>query len=74
MQSVSIHSAKTHLSSLISGILRSGESVIIQRHGEAVVEMRPLSSKSRLKTDKALSRIKIKEDPTLPTTGEWDNV
>ncbi len=74
MASVSIHEAKTHLSALISRIERLGEKIIISKHGRAVAELGPISPKSRLKVSKKLKDIKIKEDPTLPTHEEWDNV
>jgi prevent-host-death family protein len=74
MFTVSIHEAKTHLSSLISKVERSGEKVIIKRHGRAVAEINPISHRSRLKVDSTLKKVKIKGDLTLPTLEEWEHV
>jgi antitoxin (DNA-binding transcriptional repressor) of toxin-antitoxin stability system len=74
MTSVSLHEAKTHLSSLVAGIERKGEKIIIFKHGRAVAELGPVSSGSRLKTDKVLKKVQILGDLTAPTTGEWENV
>jgi len=74
MLSVSLHEAKTNLSSLISAIERTGEPVIISRHGRAVAELTPITKKSRLETSPTLKKIRIHGDPTEPTTGEWEHV
>ena len=74
MVSVSLHQAKTHLSSLVSNVERCGERVIIHKHGRAVAEIIPVAGGSRIKTHPSLKKIKIKEDPTAPTTGEWEHV
>lgn len=74
MISVSIHDAKTHLSALIAGIERSGERVIIKRHGRAVAELMPISRKSRLSVDPVLRKVTIHGDLTEPTAGEWEDV
>jgi|WetSurMetagenome_2_1015567.scaffolds.fasta_scaffold50511_2 antitoxin (DNA-binding transcriptional repressor) of toxin-antitoxin stability system len=74
MVSVSLHEAKTHLSSLVSVIERNGEKIIICKHGRAVAEIGPVSSGSRLKTDKELKKVRILGDVMEPTTGEWENV
>lgn len=73
MVSVSIHEAKTHLSSLVSVVERKGEKIIICRHGRAVAEIAPLSRKSRLEVDNELRQIRIIGDATEPTIGEWEN-
>jgi prevent-host-death family protein len=74
MVTVSIHEAKTNLSSLISAVERSGEKVIIQRHGRAIVEINPVSRQSRLKIHSALRKVKILDDPTKPSIEDWENV
>jgi antitoxin (DNA-binding transcriptional repressor) of toxin-antitoxin stability system len=51
----------------------SGEPVIICRHGKAIAELIPLRRGGRTRPDKRLLRIKIKQDPTLPTTSEWED-
>jgi len=74
MVTVNMHEAKAHLSSLIASVERSGEKVIIQRHGRAVAELSPVSHKSRLNVSRKLKRVKILDDLTKPTTEEWENV
>lgn len=74
MLTVSIHEAKAHLSSLISKVERTGEKVIIKRHGRAVAEINPVSYKSRLKVNATLKDVKIMGDLTLPTIEEWEDV
>jgi prevent-host-death family protein len=74
MKSVSIHEAKTHLSSIIATVERLQEPVIINRHGHAVAELMPIPHGSRLVSDPELKNIRMKEDPTLPTAEEWEDV
>ncbi len=74
MITVSIHEAKTHLSALIASVERTGEKIIIQRHGRAVAEINPVSHKSRLKLDPVLKNVKVMSDLTQPTSEEWDDV
>jgi len=74
MLSVSLHEAKTHLSSLLATIAQTGETVIINRHGRAVAELTPVARKSRLKISPALKAVKIISDPTETTAGEWEHV
>ena len=74
MFTVSIHEAKAHLSSLISKVERSGEKVIIKRHGRAVAEINPISHKSRLKLNSTLKKVKIMGDLTSTTLEEWEHV
>ena len=74
MTSVSIHEAKTHLSSLITNIERQGETIIICKHGRAVAELIPIPKGHRTKVDAKLKHIKIKDDPTTSTEKEWENV
>jgi antitoxin (DNA-binding transcriptional repressor) of toxin-antitoxin stability system len=73
MKSVSIHEAKTHLSSLIGDVEHLRETVIICRHGQAVAELIPIPRGNRLKLDPVLKNIQIFDDPTTPTIGEWEN-
>lgn len=74
MESVSLHEAKTHLSSLIARIERKGETILISKHGLAVAELRPVSKASRTKVSGELKKIRLIEDPCSPTTGEWNDV
>lgn len=40
-----LHEAKANLSALVDRIVRTGESVIVSRHGQPVVEIRPVAAK-----------------------------
>jgi antitoxin (DNA-binding transcriptional repressor) of toxin-antitoxin stability system len=73
MRSVSIHDAKTHLSSYIGDVEHLHETIIICRHGQAVAELKPIPRGNRLKLDPLLKKIQIKENPTSPTIREWEN-
>ena len=73
MVSVSIHEAKTHLSSLIADVEHLRETVIICRHGQAVAELVPIARGNRTNLDKNLKNVKIKSDLTLDTTKEWEH-
>lgn len=46
MQTINIHKAKTHLSSLIDGVVRNGEPFIIAKSGKPMVKVVPLDSKT----------------------------
>lgn len=74
MLSVSIHDAKTHLSSLIDSVERTGERIIIKKHGKAVAELNRISVESRLCTDSTLKNITINFDPLEPSQSEWEHV
>jgi antitoxin (DNA-binding transcriptional repressor) of toxin-antitoxin stability system len=53
---------------------RSGEKVVIKRHGRAVAEIHPISHISRLKVDATLKKVKIMGDLTSPSLEEWELV
>jgi prevent-host-death family protein len=74
MITVSIHEAKTNLSSLIRAIERKGEKVVITRHGVAVAEIAPIPRGKRTQVHRELKNIQINYDPTEPTAEEWHNV
>lgn len=73
MVSVSIHEAKTHLSSLINNVEQLNERVIICRHGQAVAELIPIPHGNRLLVDPILKNITIKTNLIEPTVEEWEN-
>jgi prevent-host-death family protein len=73
MVSVSIHEAKTHLSSLINNVEQLHEKVIICRHGQAVAELIPIPHGNRLSIDPVLKNISIINNPIEPTVEEWEN-
>jgi prevent-host-death family protein len=72
MKTVNVHEAKTNFSRLLAELEKNGEPVVICRNGKPVADLVPCAKRSRLKSDPALSRIKIKYDPTEPLTdAEW---
>lgn len=73
MMTVSVHDAKTHLSSILMDIERSGETVVICRYNKAVAQITPITRRERIKTNPEISDIKIKCDLTEPTAGEWSD-
>ena len=74
MKQVSIHEAKTNLSSLIAQVERLGGKVTICRYGRPVAELVPVKHGSRTATDPELSKVKIKGDLTASTNDEWEDV
>ena len=73
MEHVSVHEAKTNLSSLIAQVERLGDKVIICRYGRPVAELGPVQQGSRTQVDPALSKVVIKGDLTEPTSEEWED-
>ena len=64
---MSIYSAKTHFSEIVSEVERMGVRVVICRHNVPVAEIVPLRTKSDpLKTDVSLKGAKFVGDPTAP--------
>lgn len=64
---LSIYSAKTHFSEIVSEVERTGVHVVICRHKVPVAEIVPLHSKSNpLATDPSLRGGVFKGDPTAP--------
>jgi antitoxin (DNA-binding transcriptional repressor) of toxin-antitoxin stability system len=74
MITVSLNEAKTHLSSLISGVEHRGEKVMILKHGVAVAEIIPVTNKKRTSLHSDIKNIDIRFDPLKPTEGEWSDV
>ena len=69
---VNIHEAKTNLSSLLTKIEKSGEEVLICRHGKPIADLIPHKCKNRLIPHSVMGKIKINYDPTEPLTeDEW---
>lgn len=73
MKSVSIHEAKTHLSSLIATIERTKEKIIIMKHNNAVAELVPIPHGNRLEPHPELMNIQVLFDPTESTEEEREN-
>ena len=74
MKTVNIHEAKTHLSSLLLEVERSGEHILICRYNVPVAELRPVDSASRSVTSEELRNIIFTEPPEEPTESEWEYV
>jgi prevent-host-death family protein len=74
MITVSIHEAKTNLSSLIKIIEQGGDRVIITRHGVAVAEISPLPRGKRTVLHSKIKDITILYNPTETTEEEWDDL
>lgn len=45
MNMLQLHEAKASLSAVVDRIVRTGESIIVSRHGQPVVEIRPVAAK-----------------------------
>ena len=72
MKIVNIHEAKTKLSALLAGIAKTGEKVLICRHGKPVADLVPHRQRSRLEPHAVLRQIRINYDPTEPLAAdEW---
>lgn len=74
MTTISIHEAKTHLSSILLNVERFGEKVVICRYNKAIAQITPIKHGDRTNLNPELSKISIKCDLTEPTEGEWENV
>ena len=75
MQNVNIHEAKTKLSAILLDVEQKGETYLICRNGKPVAKLVPHKKKDRLTYHPALSKIKIKYDPTEElSTEEWGEI
>jgi prevent-host-death family protein len=72
MKIVNIHEAKTQLSALLAEVEKTGEKVLICRHGKPVADLVPHHKRSRLEPHPVMSKIRIAYDPTEPLAqDEW---
>ena len=72
METVNIHEAKTHFSSLLATVEDSSGSFVICRNGEPVADLVPHRRATRVKTHPVLGKIKIGYDPVEPLSAdEW---
>ena len=72
MKSVNIHEAKTKLSALLAEVEKTGEKVLICRHGKPVADLVPHRKRSRLEPHPVMSKIRINYDPIEPLAeDEW---
>ena len=73
MKTITVHEAKTRLSSVLTRVETKGESFLICRNGKPVADLVPHAKTSRLKTDPLLRKVKISCDLTQPLTeSDWD--
>ena len=71
MRTVSTYEAKAHLSKLISQVLATGESVVICRNREPIVDIVPHNASiDPLRQDASLSGAVFRGDPCAPVSAE----
>jgi prevent-host-death family protein len=69
---VNAREAKTHFSTLLATVEKTGESFVICRDGEPVAVLVPHKIKNRIKPHPRLSRIEIKYNPIeAASEEEW---
>lgn len=73
MATYSVSEAKNQLSQLIDRAL-AGEEVIITRHGQPVVELRPIPPKPRRMTEADLEWLRARRIPRLSETEDAGQV
>lgn len=72
MKTINIHEAKTQLSALLAQIEKSGEAVLICRHGKPIADLVPHRKRNRLEPHPVMGRIGLHYDPTEPLCAdEW---
>ena len=63
MKLVNVHEAKTTLSALLAEIEKSGEKVLICRHGKPVADLVPHQKRNRLDPHPVMRQIRLNYDP-----------
>ena len=72
MKIVNVHEAKTKLSALLAEIEKTGEKVLICRHGEPIADLLPHRKRNRLEPHPVMGKIGIHYDPIEPLSeNEW---
>ena len=72
MKIVNVHEAKTKLSALLAEIEKTGEKVVICRHGEPIADLLPHRKRNRLEPHPVMGKIGIHYDPIEPLSeDEW---
>jgi len=66
MKIVIIQEAQTQLSALLDAVEKTGEPVLIYRHGKPMADLVPHRQRSRLGLHPVMQRIRIDYDPTEP--------
>ena len=74
MTTVSVHEAKTHLSSILLNVERFVEKVVTCRYNKAIAQITPIKHAVRTNLDPELRKVNVKCDLTEATEGEWENV
>lgn len=75
MKTVNVHEAKTRLSALLAEVEKSGETVLICRHGKPVADLVPHRKGNRLEPHPTMGQIRINYDPTEPLSeDEWPEI
>ena len=59
MKIVNIHEAKTQLSALLAEVEKTGEKVLICRHGKPVADLVPHRKRNRLEPHPVMRKIRI---------------
>jgi prevent-host-death family protein len=70
MKTVNVHEAKTNFSSLLARVEKDSASIVICRNGEPIADLVPHKFINRIQPHPVLSNVKIKYDPTEPTSEE----
>jgi prevent-host-death family protein len=70
MKTVNVHEAKTNFSSLLARVEKDSASIVICRNGEPIADLVPHKFINRIQPHPVLSNVKIKYDPTDPTSEE----
>jgi prevent-host-death family protein len=72
MESVSIHEAKAKLSAIIANVRKTGDAVVVCRHGEPVADIVPHRQQVRTVPHEIMSKVQIHYDPTEELSeDEW---
>lgn len=76
MISISKSKLKAHMLRIFREIEESGEELIITDRGRPVLTIKPIKKKRNVRDVFAdlQGRATFLEDPTVPTTDEWDSV
>ncbi len=63
MKSMSVHEVKAQLSSVLQAVEKSGETLVVCRHGKPIADITPHRQRSRTELHPVMSKIKIGYDP-----------
>ena len=75
MITLNVHEAKTRLSALLAGIERTGETVVVCRHGKPVADLQPHRRTRHMQPHRVMGRVTLRYDPIEPLSAdEWPEV